>query len=80
MNLAIDVIDRHGPNNEMHHQLQPKKPKATTCIKAALVVFTATKDKYPPFITNKTEHISFKSGCVLQVAKHLKGGWFIVLC
>ena len=29
---------------------------------------------YLPFITNKTEHISFKSGCVIWVAKHLKRG------
>ena len=24
MTLAVDVIDRHGASNEMHHQLQPK--------------------------------------------------------
>ena len=34
---------------------------------------------YPPFITNKMKRISFKGGCVVQVAKHLKGDWFIVL-
>ena len=27
MALAIDVIDRRGPSNEMRHQLQPKKTK-----------------------------------------------------
>ena len=26
--LAIDVINRCGPSNELHHQLQPKKTKA----------------------------------------------------
>ena len=25
MAFAVDCIDRHGPNNEMLHQLQPKK-------------------------------------------------------
>ena len=25
--LAVDVIDRRGPSNEMHRQLQPKKTK-----------------------------------------------------
>ena len=27
MAFAIDVIDRHGPSNEMHRQLMPKKAK-----------------------------------------------------
>ena len=27
--LAIDVIDRRGPSNKMHCQLQPKKTKVT---------------------------------------------------
>ena len=27
---------------------------------------------YPSFLTNKMERFSFKSGCVLRVAKHLK--------
>ena len=51
MALSVDVINGHGPSNEMRRQLQP---------------------------TNKTECISLKSGCVVQVAKHLKGDWFIV--
>ena len=25
MALAVDVIDRHGPSNEMRRHLQPKK-------------------------------------------------------
>ena len=48
MALAIDLIDRRGPSNEMLLQLQTKKTL---------------------FITNKTEHISFKNGCDIQVAK-----------
>ena len=27
MALAFDVIDRHGPSNEMRRQLQPKETK-----------------------------------------------------
>ena len=27
MALAVDVIHRRGPNNLLHHQLQPKKTK-----------------------------------------------------
>ena len=27
MALAVDFIDRCGPSNKMHHQLQPKKTK-----------------------------------------------------
>ena len=53
-------------------QLQPK----VQC-KAVLTVYIAAKTLYPPFITSKTER--FKSGYVGQVAKHLKGEWFIVL-
>ena len=34
---------------------------------------------YLSFITKKMECIIFKNGCVVQVAKHLKGDWFIVL-
>ena len=37
------------------------------------------KTFYMPFITNKTEHISFKSGCVIRVVKHLNRDWFIAL-
>ena len=29
--------------------------------------------------TNKTEHISFNSGCVVRVARCLNEDWFIVL-
>ena len=60
MALAVDVIDRCGPSNEMRRQLQPKKTN-------------------PSFPTNKTKRFSFKSGCVIQVAKHLKEDWFTVL-
>ena len=35
--------------------------------KAVLAVYAAAKDVLPPSIANKTEHFSFKSGCVVQV-------------
>ena len=31
------------------------------------------------YITCKTEHVCFKSGCVVRVAKHSKEDWFKVL-
>ena len=53
MALAVDAMDRHGPDNEMRHQLQLKK--------TSVAVF------YPSFLANKTERFSFKSGCVIRV-------------
>ena len=73
--LAINIINRRGPSNEMHHQLQPNKTKG----KAVLAIYIAEKTFYPSFITNKMERITFKNGCVVRVAKHLKEDWFIVL-
>ena len=67
MALAVNFIDRHGPSNKMLHQLQPKK---------TIAVYIAAKDV---FTTNKTECISFKSGCVVRLAKHLKVDWLIVM-
>ena len=43
MALAINVIDRHGPSNKIHHQLQPKKTKAN----AILALYIAAKDALP---------------------------------
>ena len=31
-----------------------------------------------PFNAKKIERVSFKSGCVVRVVKHIKGDWFIV--
>ena len=56
-----------------------------TNITAALIEYfclytlAAAKKFYLSFITNKTRRISFKSGCAVLVAKHLKEDWFIVL-
>ena len=41
MALAVDVIDRRGPSNEIRRQLQPKK------IKVILAVYIAAKDVLP---------------------------------
>ena len=32
---------------------------------------------YALYITNKTERSRFKSGCVIQVMKHLKEDWIV---
>ena len=42
--------------------------------KAVLSIYIAAKEVLPAF--NNTKCISFKSGCVLRVTKHLKGDWF----
>ena len=70
--FAINVINRHGYSNKMHRQLQPMMTKVRH-ISCLYITF------YPPFITAKMEHISFKSGCVIQLVKHIKEDWFIVL-
>ena len=51
----------------MRRQLQPNK--------VVLAVYIAAKDVLVALhYTIKTERVSFKSGCVILVAKHLKGG------
>ena len=40
MALAIDVIDRRDPSNEMRRQLQPNKTNG----KAIVALYTAAKD------------------------------------
>jgi len=39
MAVAVDIIDRRGPSNEMCRQLQPKKPKVRL-----LAVYVTVKD------------------------------------
>ena len=50
----------------MTNQLQPNKTKLKPFI-------LQQKTFYLPFITNKMERISFKSGCAVQVAEQFKG-------
>ena len=59
----------------MHRQLKPKKAE----VRLYQLFIWQQKTFYLSFVANKTMHISFKSGCVVQVAKHLKGDWLIVL-
>ena len=48
--------------------------------KAVLAVYIAEKDVLATlYHYNKMERFSFKSVCVIPVANHLKGHWFIVL-
>ena len=75
MALAVNTVNGHSSSNEMHHQLQPNKTK----VMLVSAVNIAAKAVYPSFITNKMKHTSFKSRCFVQVAKHLKEDWFIVL-
>ena len=76
MALAINIIDRHSPSNEMHRQLQPKKTKVRLYYP---FIYMAAKEILAALHTNKTKRVSFKSECVVRMAKHLKGDWFIVL-
>ena len=64
MALAVDAINRHGPSNEMRHQLQPKKTKVRL---HKPFIHIALKDVLPVFVANKTECFSFKSGCAIGV-------------
>ena len=62
---AINIIHGCGPRNKMYPQN-----------KAVLVDNMVL---YALYITNKVGRFSFKSGCVIQVAKRLKEDWFIVV-
>ena len=62
MVLAVDVIDRRGPSNKMHHQLQSKKIK----VRLYKPFILQQKTFYPPFITNKTKCFSFESEYVIR--------------
>ena len=75
MTLAADSIDRCGPSNEMHRQLQSKKTK----VRLYQPLIQQQKVFHPMYITKKMEHISFKSGHVEWMTKDLKGNWLVVL-
>ena len=44
-----------------------------------IAIYIATKEILAVLISNKTERVSFNSGCVIRVAKRLEGDWLIVL-
>ena len=59
MALAVDIIDRCGPNNEMHRQLQPKK------IKLSYISCLYSSKRCLP--VHKMERFSFKKVGVVRV-------------
>ena len=59
----------------MRPHLQLKKTK----VGLYLPLILQQRASYALYIANKTEHFSFTSGCVVQVAKHLKEDCFIGL-
>ena len=58
----------------MCHQLQPGKAVFAVNIAAKCIICAVHL-----YITNKMKRFSFKSGCVIRVAKHVKEDCFIVL-
>ena len=60
MALAVNVINRRGPSNEMRRQLQPKKTNI-------LAIYIAAEDILPAL---QDEALQFKSGCVVRVENH----------
>ena len=68
MALTVGIMHGCGPSIKMHPQLTAKKDKG----KAVLAVNIAAKGVICAVITNRTEHFSFKCGCLVQVAKYLK--------
>ena len=75
MTLAIDITDRRNLNNEVHHELLPKKSKVMPCQPFILQEKTFNQ----LYITNKTERFSFQSGHAMRVMKLIKEDWPIVL-
>ena len=67
MAVAVDVIDRHGPSNEMRCQLQPKKTKVVLYYSFVY----QQKIFYPPFLTRR-------SALVLKVS--VLHGWKLAKC
>ena len=65
MVFFVDIMHGRGLSNKMLPWLQRLR-----YVRLAL---------YTLHITNKAEHFSFKSGCVVRVAKCLKEDWFIGL-
>ena len=74
MTLPVDITDGCGLSNETCHELWPKKSKVMLFANYYMV-----KSIYPVVHANKMECFSFKSGCVMWVAKLIKDDWLIVL-
>ena len=52
MAFAVDVIDRHGPSNEMRRQLKPKKAKGISSLYSSKQRFT-----HPSLITRRSASV-----------------------
>ena len=50
MTLAVDVIDRWGPSNEMRRQLQPKKTKEII----SHLYSSKRRFTHPPLLTRRS--------------------------
>ena len=74
MALSIDIMRGSGLSTKCVTSCQRRLRKA---ILAADVAAKGIMHTF--YYSNKTEHFSFKSGCVVQVVKHLKEGRFIAL-
>ena len=74
MVLSINIMHGPGLNSKMHTLLQPKETKVRLYL---IVVDIAAKALYTLYIST-TDHFSFKSRCVVRVAKHLEEDWFRV--
>ena len=70
MTLAINTVDECGLSNKACREILPKKIKKTK----QQEVFHQLYNTY------KIEHLSYKSGYAMQVAKLLKEDWSIYIC
>ena len=59
MAAIVNIDSRHGLRIEAHHRNQPNKSKLAL-YKPLLHFYSHLKQLY---ISNKTEHFSYKSGC-----------------
>ena len=67
MALAINKIDGRGLSNEVRCELLPKSK-----VILYLPFITRQKPFNQLYITNKTQHFSFKSGRAMRAAKLIK--------
>ena len=59
MALAVNVIDRRGPSNEMCRQLQPKKTKVRLCYP---VIYVAARRFSRPSLLTRQSALVLKVG------------------
>ena len=73
MALAIDITDGYSLSNKVHHELLLKD--------SSIFIHFTVEAVYNNqlYITHKSEHFSFESGCSMQGLKLIKEDWPIVL-